>query len=249
VTTGKAVAAAAAPDLKRFTLELGGNDAAIVLDDADPAAVERGLFWGAFINNGQICAGIKRIYVPDRLHDGLVEALAERARRVRVGPGGEPDVQLGPIQNRPQFDRVSGLVRDALSRGARPAAGGKPMDREGYFFEPTILTGVAEGTPIVDEEQFGPALPVIAYRDLDDAVARANDTTYGLSGSVWSPDADRAAEVAARLECGTAFVNDHLTLQPYIPFGGAKWSGMGVENGPWGLAEFTALQVRYRARG
>jgi acyl-CoA reductase-like NAD-dependent aldehyde dehydrogenase len=249
VPTGKAVAAAAAPDLKRFTLELGGNDAAIVLDDADPAAVERGLFWGAFINNGQICAGIKRIYVPEKLHDDLVDALAQRASKVRVGPGTEQGVQLGPIQNRPQFDRVSDLVGDALAHGARAATGGKPMDRDGYFFEPTILTGVAEGTRIVDEEQFGPAVPVIAYRDLDDAVARANNTNYGLSGSVWSPDTDRAAAVAARLDCGTAFVNDHLTLQPYLPFGGAKWSGMGVENGPWGLHEFTALQVLYRSRG
>jgi acyl-CoA reductase-like NAD-dependent aldehyde dehydrogenase len=249
VPTGKAVAAAAAPDLKRFTLELGGNDAAIVLDDADPAVIERGLFWGAFINNGQICAGIKRIYVPERLHGDVVEALAHRASRIRVGPGTDAGVQLGPVQNQQQFDRVAGLVADALARGATAAAGGHPMDRDGYFFAPTILTGVAEGTPIVDEEQFGPAVPVIGYRDLDDAVARANDTRYGLSGSVWSADPDRAAAVAERLECGTAFVNDHLTLQPYMPFGGMKWSGMGVENGPWGLAEFTALQVLYRARG
>jgi acyl-CoA reductase-like NAD-dependent aldehyde dehydrogenase len=248
VPTGKAVAATAAPDLKRFTLELGGNDAAIVLDDADPAAIERGLFWGAFINNGQICAGIKRIYVPEKLHDDLVEALAERARKVRVGPGTEDGVQLGPIQNQPQFDRVRGLVADALDRGARAAVGGRPMDRDGYFFHPTILTGATEGTPIVDEEQFGPAVPVLSYRDVDEAVRRANDTRYGLSGSVWSPDAERAAAVAARLDCGTAFVNDHLTLEPHIPFGGAKWSGMGVENGPWGLAEFTALQVLYRSR-
>jgi acyl-CoA reductase-like NAD-dependent aldehyde dehydrogenase len=122
-------------------------------------------------------------------------------------------------------------------------------DRDGYFFAPTILTGVAEGTPIVDEEQFGPAVPVIPYRNLDDAVTRANDTRYGLSGSVWSADPDRAAAVAGRPECGTAFVSDHLTLQPYIPFGRMKWSGMGVENGPWGPEEFTALQVLYRSRG
>ncbi|WP_372509400.1 aldehyde dehydrogenase family protein [Streptomyces humicola] len=248
VPTGKAVAAAAAPDLKRYTLELGGNDAAIVLDDADVATVERGLFWGAFINNGQICAGIKRIYVPERLHDDLVEALAARARSVRVGAGTEKGVQLGPIQNLPQFERVKGLVADALDNGAVAAAGGKPFDHDGYFFEPTILTGVAEGTRIVDEEQFGPALPVIPYRDLDDAVERANNTNYGLSGSVWSPDLDRAAEVATRFDSGTAFVNDHLALQPYLPFGGSKWSGVGVENGPWGLAEFTELQVIYRNR-
>jgi acyl-CoA reductase-like NAD-dependent aldehyde dehydrogenase len=248
VPTGQAVAAAAAPDLKRVTLELGGNDAAIVLDDADPAAVERGLFWGAFINNGQICAGIKRIYVPAKLHDSLVEALSARAARTRVGPGDEPGVQLGPVQNQPQFDRVQGLVADALARGGTAVTGGRSLDRDGYFFAPTILTGLAEGAPIVDEEQFGPTVPVITYRDVDDAVTRANDTRYGLSGSVWSADPDRAASVAARLDCGTAFVNDHLTLQPWMPFGGTKWSGLGVENGPWGLAEFTTLQVLYRAR-
>ncbi|MEV7379579.1 aldehyde dehydrogenase family protein [Streptomyces lydicus] len=248
VPTGKAVAAAAAPDLKRITLELGGNDAAIVLDDADPAAVERGLFWGAFINNGQICAGIKRIYVPEKLHDGIVEALAQRARSVRVGAGTEEGVQLGPIQNRPQFERVQGLVKEALAGGARAAAGGKAMDRPGYFFEPTILTGAAEGTRIVDEEQFGPAVPVIPYRDVDDAIERANNTKYGLSGSVWSPDIERAAEVASRLHSGTGFVNDHLALGPHLPFGGTKWSGVGVENGSWGLEEFTELQVIYRSR-
>jgi len=157
-----------------------------------------------------------------------------------------PFAQASSEAGYPQVTRTS--MSKALARGGTAAAGGHPLDGDGYFFAPTILTGVAEGTPIVDEEQFGLAVPVIPYRDLDDAVARANDTRYGLSGSVWSADPDRAAAVAARLECGTAFVNDHLTLQPYIPFGGMKWSGMGVENGPWGLEEFTALQVLYRSR-
>jgi len=128
------------------------------------------------------------------------------------------------------------------------ATGGSPIDRPGYFFEPTVLTGVAEGTRIVDEEQFGPALPVVSYRDVDEAVDRANATTFGLSGSVWSGDPDRGAEVAARLECGTAWVNAHLILGPSQPFGGFKWSGVGVENGPWGLAGFTEIQVQYRAK-
>ena len=246
VATGKKVMTSAADSLKRLTLELGGNDAAIVLDDADPEAIGKGLFWGAFINCGQICAGIKRIYVPEALHDDVVDALAERARRVRVGPGTQEGVHIGPIQNRPQFDRVRGLVADALADGASAAAGGAPLDGPGYFFAPTILTGAREGMRIVDEEQFGPAVPVLTYRTLDEAVDRANATRFGLSGSVWSSDLDHATEVAARLDCGTAFVNDHLALDPGLPFGGSKESGLGVENGPWGLEEFTQLQVVHR---
>jgi acyl-CoA reductase-like NAD-dependent aldehyde dehydrogenase len=127
-------------------------------------------------------------------------------------------------------------------------AGGGPLDRPGYFFAPTVLTGVSDGTRIVDEEQFGPALPVIPYRDVDDALARANATTFGLGGSVWSADPDRAADVAERLETGTAWVNTHAALAPHQPFGGAKWSGIGVENGSWGLLGYTEIQVVHRSK-
>jgi len=249
VATGKKVAAAAAPDLKRITLELGGNDPAIVLDDVDPDAVAEKLFWGAFQNNGQVCSAIKRVYVPEKLHDAIVEGLAERARTVKVGPGTEPDTRLGPINNRPQFERVSELVADALSSGAVAAAGGAPVDGDGYFFEPTILTNLTDGTRIVDEEQFGPALPVVTYRHIDEVVERANATHFGLSGSVWGTDVERAARVAAELECGTAWVNTHLALAPHQPFGGAKWSGIGVENGTWGLLGFCEPQVIHTAKG
>jgi acyl-CoA reductase-like NAD-dependent aldehyde dehydrogenase len=249
VATGKRVAAAAAPDLKRITLELGGNDPAIVLDDADVDAVANGIFWGSFGNSGQICSAIKRVYVPDSLHGALVDALADRARTVVVGDGTEKGSRLGPITTRPQFERVCELVEDALARGARAAAGGAPLEGPGNFFAPTVLTNIEDGTRIVDEEQFGPALPVVAYRDLEDAVARANGTHFGLDGSVWSADPERAAEVASRLECGTAWVNTHLMQGPAQPFGGTKWSGIGVENGPWGLAAFYDLQTLYRARG
>ena len=248
VATGKDVAAAAAPDLKRVTLELGGNDPAIILDDVDPAAIADKLFWGAFQNNGQVCSAVKRVYVPERLYDDVVDALAEKARSVKVGEGSTEGVQLGPINNKPQFDRVSELVTDAIKGGATAVTGGKAIDGGGYFYEPTILADISDGTRIVDEEQFGPALPIISYRDLDDAVERANATHFGLSGSVWSADPERGAEVAARLECGTAWVNAHLALAPHQPFGGAKWSGIGVENGPWGLYGFTELQVLYRSK-
>jgi acyl-CoA reductase-like NAD-dependent aldehyde dehydrogenase len=248
VASGKHVAAAAAPDLKRVTLELGGNDPAILLDDVDPCAVAAKVFWGAFANSGQVCSAIKRVYVPERLYDDVVDALAAQAMAVRVGDGRDEGTELGPVNNAAQFARVQELVDDALAGGARAAAGGSAVDGAGYFYRPTILAGLADGTRIVDEEQFGPALPVIAYRDVDEVVARANATHFGLSGSVWSADPDRAAAVADRLECGTAWVNTHLALAPHQPFGGSKWSGIGVENGPWGLSSFTEIQVQHRAR-
>jgi acyl-CoA reductase-like NAD-dependent aldehyde dehydrogenase len=243
VATGKRVAAAAAPDLKRITLELGGNDPAIVLDDADPKAIADGLFWGAFMNSGQVCTAIKRVYVPEKLYPGLLSELAERARSVKMGDGFEADVQLGPLNNRMQFERVRELVDDARQHGAQIAAGGKPRAGGGYFFEPTIVSDVSEETRLVAEEQFGPALPVLPYRDVEDALARANATHYGLGGSVWSSDVARATELAGRLESGSAWVNQHPALLPFTPFGGAKWSGIGVENGPWGLLGFTEIQT------
>jgi acyl-CoA reductase-like NAD-dependent aldehyde dehydrogenase len=249
VETGKKVAAAAAPDLKRITLELGGNDPAIVLPDVDPAAIADKLFWGAFENSGQVCSAVKRVYVHESKYQALLSELAQRARAVKMGSGLEAGTELGPINNKPQFERVCGLVADALKSGARAVTGGAPRKGDGYFFEPTILADVAEGMRIVDEEQFGPALPVLTYRDVDDAVERANATMFGLSGSVWSSDPQRAADIAGRLECGTAWVNQHLDILPTAPFGGAKWSGIGVENGKWGLLGFTELQVVDIAKG
>jgi acyl-CoA reductase-like NAD-dependent aldehyde dehydrogenase len=248
IETGKKIAASAAPDLKRVTLELGGNDPAILLDDIDPATIGAKLFKAAFANNGQVCSAIKRVYVPEALYDDVVESLAEKARAAKVGDGSVAGTELGPINNRPQLDRVSMLVADAIASGATAVAGGNPMEGDGYFFEPTILAGLTDGTRIVDEEQFGPALPVVSYRDIDDVVERANGTHYGLSASVWGGDADRAAQVADRIDCGTVWVNTHLAVAPHLPFGGAKWSGIGVENGPWGYYAYTELQVQYRAK-
>jgi acyl-CoA reductase-like NAD-dependent aldehyde dehydrogenase len=249
VATGKKVAIAAAADLKRVTLELGGNDPAIVLRDADPAKIAEKLFWSAFANCGQVCSAVKRIYVHEDLYRDLGERLAGIARGVRVGSGLDPASQLGPLNNRMQFERISELVEDARRQGARALAGGTPLGGQGYFYRPTVLTEISDGARIVDEEQFGPAVPLVRYRELEDAIERANATHFGLSGSVWGSDAGRAAEVAARLECGTSWVNTHLAILPNAPFGGAKWSGIGVENGPWGLLGFTEIQTLHVAKG
>jgi len=248
VETGKKVAAAAAPDLKRFTLELGGNDAAIVLSDVDLADVAPKIFWGAFENSGQICSAIKRVYVPEAMYQAMLEKLGDLAKNVKVGNGLDAGTELGPINNKPQFERVTELVEDAKKHGAKIITGGSRQSGEGYFFQPTIVGGISDGVRLVDEEQFGPALPIIPYKDVDDAVRRANSTNYGLSGSVWSKNAERGAEVAAQLECGSAWVNQHLAIAPNLPFGGAKWSGIGVENGTWGLLGFTEIQVVNVAR-
>ncbi|MFD5259044.1 aldehyde dehydrogenase family protein [Streptomyces bobili] len=241
---GRRVAVAAAEDLKRVTLELGGNDPAIVLGDADiPAFAER-LFWGAFRNNGQICLAVKRVYAHESVHGELVEALAALARSAKVGDGMSAGAQLGPVNNVPQLNHVDTLVQDAVANGARTVCGGARLDRPGYFYAPTILDRVDDGTRVVDEEQFGPVLPVVSFRDEDDAVARANRSSYGLTASVWSGDAERALRMASRIDSGQVSVNSHgLGVQPHLPFGGHKWSGVGVENGPWGLYGFTELQV------
>jgi len=243
VETGKKVAAAAAPDLKRVTLELGGNDAAIVLPDVNPKEVAQKIFWGAFENSGQICSAIKRVYVHEKVYSSVLETLGEIAQGVKVGNGLDEGTQLGPLNNKPQFERVTELVEDAKKHGAKIVTGGKRLGNEGYFYAPTIVSEISDGVRLVDEEQFGPALPVMPYKDVDEAVRRANSTTYGLSGSVWGSDSEQAAEVAKQLECGSAWVNQHLAIAPNLPFGGAKWSGIGVENGPWGLLGFTEIQV------
>ncbi len=238
--TGRHVMRSAADTLKRLTLELGGNDAGIVLPDADPAAIAEGLFWGAFLNNGQTCAAMKRLYVHDSLHDAVCDALVAYAEKIPVGDGLDEASVLGPVQNRMQHGKVAALVADAAGRG-RVLLGGKPG--AGLFFPPTIIAGLSNGDALVDEEQFGPALPVIRYSDVEQAIAAANDSRNGLGGSVWSADIDAAKAVGRRLECGSVWINKHGAIQPNAPFGGVKQSGFGVQFAEEGLKENTTAQV------
>ena len=243
VETGKKVMASAAGTLKRVTLELGGNDAAIVLDDVDVATVAPKLFFAAFVNSGQVCMAIKRIYVHERIYAELAAALAAEARKVRLGDGLDPNTTMGPLQNREQYEKVLAILDDTRRRGARILAGGTVPDGPGYFISPTVVTDIAEDSRLVSEEQFGPILPILKFSDVDDAVRRANDTRYGLSGSVWSSDEQRAAAIASRLEVGTAWVNQHRATAANVPFGGAKESGIGRQYSALGLKGYLEPRV------
>lgn len=245
VATGKLVGAAAGRDIKRVTLELGGNDAAILLPDVDVARTAAALFARAFFASGQACAIPKRIYAPAGIYDEVVEAFARHARSARLGSGDDGD--LGPLSTKPQYERVCRLVDGALADGCVAVTGGAPAEGPGFFYPPTILRDAREGIPIVDEEQFGPALPILSYQSVEEAIDRANNTMYGLCGSAWGKDIEHAAAVAAQLECGVAYTNAHGVHRPEMPLGGSKWSGLGVEHGVEGLLEFTQPQVLYQA--
>ena len=240
--TGKKVMESAAGSLKRLTLELGGNDAAIVLDDVDPKEVAPKLLAGAMFNSGQGCVTIKRLYVHDSQYGQICDELGRLAREIIVDDGIKQGTQMGPLQNKAQFEKVKGFLEDAQQNGDI-VAGGKALDRKGYFVQPTIVRDIADDTRLVKEEQFGPILPVLRYSDVDDAIARANDTDFGLGGSVWSKDLDRAQAVAARIDSGTVWINQHLDVRPDVPLGGAKQSGIGTELGQEGLHEFTRAKI------
>ncbi len=243
-STGKKVMSSAANTLKRLTLELGGNDAGIVMADVDPKQIAPGLFWGGFINNGQTCAALKRLYVHDDVYDEVCKELVAFAKTVPMGDGLKDDSQLGPVQNRMQFDKVSRLVEEAKRAGGKVLMGGTP-EKGSLFYPLTLVTDVDNGNPLVDEEQFGPALPIIRYSDIDEVIERANDNPNGLGGSVWSKNIDKARDYAAQLQCGTVWINKHGAIQPNAPFGGVKGSGIGVEFGEEGLFENTNVQVMY----
>lgn len=245
--TGKKVMASAASTIKRITLELGGNDAAIVMPDADPVAVAPGIFAAATMNAGQVCLAIKRVYAHESHYDALCAELTKLADATIVDDGLKQGSQIGPLQNKMQYEKVKGFLEDARAHG-NIIAGGQVEDRPGYFIRPTIVRDVEDGTRIVDEEQFGPILPIIKYSDPEAALAKANASPWGLGGSVWGQDRDKAYALACEMDSGTVWINKHLDFGPNIPFGGAKQSGIGVEFAEEGLNEFTQIQVINEAR-
>ncbi|WP_370220882.1 aldehyde dehydrogenase family protein [Qipengyuania sp.] len=242
--TGKKIMEGAAGDLKRITLELGGNDASIVLPDADVEKVAEQLFWSSFSNAGQVCIAAKRIYIHEDIYDDLSKAIAEYAKTVVVGDGSQQGTGVGPIQNKKQYERVLELIQDAKDNGYKFLTGGdKDPSGTGYYVPITILDNPPEDARIVAEEQFGPVMPLLKFDSIDEVIERANNSEYGLAGAVWTKDTDKGVEIAEQLETGTVWINEFMQLSPFTPFGGHKQSGFGAEYGLDGLKEFTYPQV------
>lgn len=237
--TARKIITASGGNMARLTLECGGNDPAIILPGTNMASKAGDLFWGSFINMGQTCACAKRLYVHEDDYDNVVAALDAVAGQMPMGNGLEEGIVLGPIQNKMQFDKVNNLVEDAKANGATIIRGGNPIGGLGYFYPITLIGNVDNGIRIVDEEQFGPVLPIIKYKSVEEAIQKANDTSTGLGGSVWGDDLDAATKVAAQVESGTVWINQHGAIHPMVPFGGVKDSGYGVEFGIDGLKAVT----------
>ena len=242
--TGKKIMEGASGDLKRITLELGGNDASIVLPDADVEKVAEQLFWSSFSNAGQVCIAAKRVYIHKDIYDDLSKAIAEYAKTVVVGDGSQQGTGVGPIQNKKQYERVLELIQDAKDNGYKFLTGGdKDPSGTGYYVPITILDNPPEDARIVAEEQFGPVMPLLKFDSIDEVIERANNSEYGLAGAVWTKDTDKGVEIAEQLETGTVWINEFMHLSPFSPFGGHKQSGFGAEYGLDGLKEFTYPQV------
>jgi acyl-CoA reductase-like NAD-dependent aldehyde dehydrogenase len=240
--TGRKVAAAAIPDFKRVSLELGGNDAAIVLDDVEVKKIAPVIFATSFANSGQVCYAIKRVYAQEAIYDALCAELARLADAAVVGDGLDEKTQFGPIQNRSQYEKVREYLEIARQDG-KIIAGGQVLEGPGYFIRPTVVRDIEDGSRLVDEEQFGPVLPIVKIKDEADGLRRANASKFALGGSVWSGNRERAARVAAGLEAGNIWINQHLRLGPHLPLSPAKHSGIGTELTLDGVKDFAQMVV------
>ena len=243
--TGKKVMQSAAGNLKRVTLELGGNDAAIVLPDVNPKEIAPKLFWAGFMNSGQVCINAKRFYLHKDTYEDVLNELVTIAKTIKVGNGLDSDTLLGPVQNKAQYEKVKNLIADAQKEGVHFALGGEvEVENEvGYFIPITIADNPPENSRIVTEEPFGPVIPLLKYEDYDDVIERANNSDYGLGSSVWGKDIELAKTIAQRLQSGTTWINECGVLSPAVPFGGHKQSGLGFEGGLEGLKEYTLCKI------
>jgi acyl-CoA reductase-like NAD-dependent aldehyde dehydrogenase len=240
--TGKKVAENSGSTLTRLTLELGGNDPAIIMEDAQPSKIAQDLFSSSMNNSGQICAAIKRLYVHQDIYEEMCNELKQIADNILVGDGFEQGIDLGPLQNKEQYEKVKGYIQEARQKG-NIISGGDTPEGPGYFIPITLVKDIKDGAKLVDEEQFGPILPIIKYDDIDEVINISNSSNYGLGASVWGENIQKATEVAMKLEAGSVWVNQHAAIGPDIPLSGAKESGLGVEWGEEGLKEFTQLKI------
>ncbi|HFP7025690.1 TPA: aldehyde dehydrogenase family protein [Acinetobacter baumannii] len=241
--TGQRILANSVDSLKSVVLELGGNDVGLVLEDADLDVVAERIFGSAFLNAGQTCAALKRLYVHESVYDQLTEKLVNIANAQVVGAGLDPETTFGPIQNKVQYEKVKGLIADAVANGGQIITAAKAVPEKGYFVAPTLVTHVNNGIALVDEEQFGPVLPIIKFSDVNEVIEQTNQSKFGLGGSVWSTDIAKAEEIASKMETGTVWINSHSDLSPAAPFGGWKTSGLGFSFGLDGLLLFTHKQA------
>lgn len=241
--TGQSILSHSVSSLKHVVLELGGNDAGIVLEDADLDVAAERIFGSAFLNGGQTCAALKRLYVHDSIFDALCEKLVKLAEQQILGDGLDPAVNFGPVQNKMQYDKVNAMIQDAVAQGGKIMSSQVQLPESGYFIAPTLITGLKEGVTLVDDEQFGPVLPILRFSSIDEVLQRSNDSDFGLGGSVWSRDIDKAQQVASQMQTGTVWINSHSDLSPAAAFGGWKLSGLGYSFGLEGLLLFTHKQA------
>ncbi|KAF8721650.1 aldehyde dehydrogenase family, partial [Rhizoctonia solani] len=243
--TGKRVMASASTGLKRLTLELGGNDPAIILPDVDVVKIVPEMFWAALINNGQTCVAAKRLYVHEEIYDQFRDELAKFAKTVKTGDGTDPESQLGPVQNLMQYKKVLSFFEDAKANGYKFVTGGdvNPNPTDGLFIPASFVDNPPEDSKIVREEPFGPIVPLLKWSDEADVIKRANDTNMGLAASVWGKDLAAVERIAKQIEAGVVCMNERNPVTPFSSFGGHKESGIGVENGLSGLLSYSNIQT------
>lgn len=244
IATGRKIIESSVNNMARLTLECGGNDAGVVLPKSDFNKIGEGIFWGSFLNMGQTCAALKRLYVHEDDLDSAIEALTQITKNIKMGNGLEDDVLLGPIQNKMQYDKINQLIDASKNNSKAKIEVPNPQHQnEGLFIPITFVTGVDNGDPIVDEEQFGTVLPIVTYKTIDEAIEKANGLDVGLGASVWGDNNEEINYVADRLEAGTVWINQHGAINPFVPFGGTKQSGYGVEFGIDGLKAVTQPKI------